>query len=878
MIALDTNELLGRLGLAGKFLDVDPKDYAIRIGDPAKLAADASLVSAYGKNLLDLGQSFVQRFGETQMDVAEQRSATTNEIASTLTAQQNPMAITDYLVDLGQRWVMFLDILRRRGNMFIKHETEGCPPVLAYEYDVVVDGSKLARPVNYSLVRIRPPAGTPATNETHRPYIIIDPRAGHGSGIGGFKSESEVGVALRQGHPVYFCIFRTHPEPTQTIADVCRAEAEFVREVQRLHEKAPKPVIVGNCQGGWAAMLLAATNPDLTGPVVCNGSPLSYWSGVRGKSSLRYTGGLVGGVWPVLLMADLGNGQFDGANLVLNFEAMNPSNTWWHKYYDVFCKGEDEAERYLEFERWWSGFYFMNENEIRWIVDNLFIGNKLARGGVSLDAGQHVDLRNIRAPIIIFASHGDNITPPPQALNWIADIYKDVRQIKARGQKIIYTIHDTIGHLGIFVSSSVAKKQHSQITSALKTIEDLSPGLYEMKIVEVKGEGVDRTYEVDFEERSIEDVLKLDGDRDDELPLSAIARFSQFGADLYQMTLRPFIKSVVSKASAQQLVDSNPLRMRRYAMSDRNPLLTAMVPLAEAVQKNRKPISPDNPFLKMERLYADLIGDMWNVYRDVRDSMVETSIFLWYGSPILRALGTAAIDDRIADAPADNLRVVPEVRLALAQIDTGGFADAVIRMLILLAKSRGAVRQDRLARSHELLTQRLPFSVLSSQTRNHIIHTQSIIVEFERQRALETLPMLLPSVSEREHALEACLFVAGSEEEMDDDVRVMVANLRAALGVTALAPEPKAPEPKAPETKAPEPKAAAPEAMAPKPAAVKAPAAKPAAAVVAPAVAAAEVKATAPKAAAKVMKAKAAVRAEPTNGKVSAGKSNPVKH
>jgi len=244
---------------------------------------------------------------------------------------------------------------------------------------------------------------------------------------------------------------------------------------------------------------------------------------------------------------------------------------------------EDEAERYLEFERWWSGFYFMNENEIRWIVDNLFIGNKLARGGVSLDAGQHVDLRNIRAPIIIFASHGDNITPPPQALNWIADIYKDVRQIKARGQKIIYTIHDTIGHLGIFVSSSVAKKQHSQITSALKTIEDLSPGLYEMKIVEVKGEGVDRTYEVDFEERSIEDVLKLDGDRDDELPLSAIARFSQFGADLYQMTLRPFIKSVVSKASAQQLVDSNPLRMRRYAMSDRNPLLTAMVPLAEAV-------------------------------------------------------------------------------------------------------------------------------------------------------------------------------------------------------------------------------------------------------------------------------------------------------
>ena len=39
------------------------------------------------------------------------------------------------------------------------------------------------------------------------PVIIVDPRAGHGPGIGGFKRESEVGIALHQGHPVYFVIF-----------------------------------------------------------------------------------------------------------------------------------------------------------------------------------------------------------------------------------------------------------------------------------------------------------------------------------------------------------------------------------------------------------------------------------------------------------------------------------------------------------------------------------------------------------------------------------------------------------------------------------------------------------------------------------------------
>ena len=85
---------------------------------------------------------------------------------------------------------------------------------------------------------------------TRRPYIIIDPRAGHGAGIGGFKSDSQVGVALAHNHPVYFVIFFQQPEPSQTLADVTAAEGRFVREVGLRHPNAPKPVIIGNCQGG----------------------------------------------------------------------------------------------------------------------------------------------------------------------------------------------------------------------------------------------------------------------------------------------------------------------------------------------------------------------------------------------------------------------------------------------------------------------------------------------------------------------------------------------------------------------------------------------------------------------------------------------------
>ena len=266
----------------------------------------------------------------------------------------------------------------------------------------------MKHPVNYRLLRIIPPQGT-VVNDQSRPFVIIDPRAG-GGGIGGFKEDSQVGVALRAGHAVYFVAFGPHPQPGQTLTDVTWAEAEFVREVARRHPNAPNPIVIGNCQGGWATLLLAATNPDITGPLVINGAPLAYWSGPLGPDPMRYNGGLFGGVVPALLFSDLGHGEFDGAHLVMNFELLNPSRNYWGKYFDLYQDPEGGRERFLEFERWWGGFHFMNEAEIRWIIEQLFVGNRLARGEAYLEHGRQVDLKSIRSPVIVFASFGDNIT------------------------------------------------------------------------------------------------------------------------------------------------------------------------------------------------------------------------------------------------------------------------------------------------------------------------------------------------------------------------------------------------------------------------------------------------------------------------------------
>ena len=436
-----------------------------------------------------------------------------------------------YVVDAWQRGVLTADVLRERGNIFEAHEAAGAPAVLCYDYDVIVDGRDLKPPVNYMLLRIRPPEGVEVL-DWKRPYMIIDPRAGHGPGIGGFKSDSQVGVALHGGHPVYFVVFRQRPEPGQTIADVASAEAEFVKEIVRRHPLSPQPAIVGNCQGGWATLLLAACNPDITGPIVINGAPLAAWSGVEGRNPMRYNGGLLGGALPAAVLADLGGGQFDGANLVLNFESGNPGSTWFRKYYDLFADVDNGAERFLEFEKWWGGFYFLNAAEIRWILDHIFIGNKLSRGEALLDHGHSVDLKAIRAPIIVFASHGDNITSPQQALNWIVDTYVDELEIKIRGQRIIYMVHELVGHLGIFVSASIAKKEHSEIVSILKTIEALPPGLYEMVIEEKHGDGIHARFQVSFKDRHMTDILALNVDgRGEEADFGAVARLSTLAVE-----------------------------------------------------------------------------------------------------------------------------------------------------------------------------------------------------------------------------------------------------------------------------------------------------------------------------------------------------------
>ncbi|WP_028218967.1 DUF3141 domain-containing protein [Paraburkholderia oxyphila] len=706
-----------------------------------------------------------------------------------------PLSLWQYALDGAQRWLLFLETLRVRGNEFVERSAQGLKPVLHFDHEVVLDARAFERPVNYALLRIVPPDGV-RVDPRNRPWLIIDPRAGHGPGIGGFKDDSQAGVALRAGHPVYFVVFFPDPEPGQTLIDVCAAEQKFVSKVRELHPDSPRPAIVGNCQGGWAAMMLASSSPQDTGPIVINGAPMSYWSGAwsegEGDNPMRYAGGLLGGTWLASLSADLGNGKFDGAHLVQNFENLNPANTLWDKYRYLYTNIDTEPPRFLDFERWWGGYYLMNREEIEWITRNLFIGNRLWSGEVRGTGGKMFDLREIRSPIILFASLGDNITPPQQAFNWVADLYGSTEEIKVRGQVIVGLVHQDIGHLGIFVSGKVAKKEHTQIASVLETIETLPPGLYGMSITERPGKDGATEYEVALLEHRLEDVVARANrlGRVDEKPFEAVVEVSEFNQRAYELFAQPFVQAMSNEMSARMLRELHPLRSQRWAWSDLNPWLGWLPGAAGMARENRQPVAAEAPLRRIEQNFSDFVSASLEYGRAVRDAGAEALFFGLYANLYALDQGERPIARHDSAMRATDSRELPFVKEALGSISEGGYTEALARVSFLLARKGVPLPLALLERRQELIHAYAGYlpDVPADQWRR-IRGEQEIIARFEPDEAVATLPALLADPADRQRLMtlldmllsdERVLSQAPAEEQLE-----MLERIR-----TSLAPQP----------------------------------------------------------------------------------------
>jgi hypothetical protein len=681
-------------------------------------------------------------------------------------------ALPEYVVDAFQRSVLFVDLLRQRGDEEIEITSRPMATVLSFGHEVLMDGRSLPRPINYTLSRILPPPDV-AIDRRKRPVVVVDPRAGQGPGVGGFKAASEIGDALNAGHPVYFIGFGAMPAPGQQFLDVVEGQVSFFERVVKLHPEAPRPFAIGNCQAGYQTLMVAILRPDLFGPCLVAGSPMSYWQGVHGKNPMRYAGGLLGGSWLSAMTSDFGKGKIDGTGLILNFDILNPANWLWGKQYEVYTHVDTNARRYLTFEKWWGDFIQLNGDELQFLVDNLFIGDKLSRNQLQSSNGTVFDLRSITSPIIVFTSTKDNISPPPQTLGWILDLYRDVDDIRATGRTIVYCVSQEIGHLAIFVSSKVGAKEDEEFVQLMDVIDCLPPGLYEMVIsprpADVPAAGfVTGNWIARFEARSLDDVRALGRNSpEDDRAFAAVARLSEVNLSIYRTFMQPFVRAFANKPMADLTLALNPLRLSYTIFGDKNPWMKGMQPLASAVSAARRPVAADNPLLTLQTKVSEQITSGLESYRAARDRLEEQIFFGFYGSPFVQALLGINAESIVRPAPETS----PETLAARqaqtgayeSMLKTGGFDEALTRaVLYILAANRMLDQRCALA----LNVARQQLMRLSLGEFKILVRDQFFVLQLEPERAIEVLPSLVPDKDAQKALLDQMRVIAGAGDPL----------------------------------------------------------------------------------------------------------------
>ena len=154
---------------------------------------------------------------------------------------------------------------------------------------------------------------------------------------------------------------------------------------------------------------------------------------------------------------------------------------------------------------------------------------------------------------------------------------------------------NSIGHLGIFVSGSVAKKEHDQFASNIDLIDALPPGLYEAVMTpkdpdDPSAELILGDYLLCFEARSLDDIRALGSNSAEvDREFATVARLSDINLGLYRTFVQPWIRAWVNESSAEWMRRCHPLRMQYEFFSGANPLLQ---PLSSDTSNSEKAAGP----------------------------------------------------------------------------------------------------------------------------------------------------------------------------------------------------------------------------------------------------------------------------------------------
>jgi hypothetical protein len=316
------------------------------------------------------------------------------------------------------------------------------------------------------------------------------------------------------------------------------------------------------------------------------------------------------------------------------------------------------------------------------------------------------------------------------------------------GRTIVYLRHASIGHLGIFVSGEVARREHRELLGAVETINALPAGLYEMLIDDLP----DTQYAVRFEPRRIADIHgEVPPPRDDDREFALVERASSINNSVYDGFIRPWLRPLINEPTADLLRKAHPFHQQQVLWSSSNPALWWLAGSAAQVRNERRPAATDNPLLAWQALFSNQVQDTLNAYRDLRDATQELCFYGVYGA-LNQLSGNVPTRDLQAHAENHDKALLERLQTALP---LGGLMEALVRILFLLDRdsdARGKANLDKLLEQMQRLLQ--DHSVEPLDLRD-TLQTQKMLVLTYPQESLQSLPLLLPETEERQQVLAA---------------------------------------------------------------------------------------------------------------------------
>lgn len=176
-------------------------------------------------------------------------------------------------------------------------------------------------------------------------------------------------------------------------------------------------------------------------------------------------------------------------------------------------------------------------------------------------------------------------------------------------------------------------------------------------------------------------------------------------------------------------------------------MMRLVTPLADYVRAKRTPASADNPLIATQEQFSKTMVDTLNLFRDLRDDLVERTFHAVYGSPLIQtACGISQNDGPPRPRPGllpSVLAAAEEERRRLkGRIAEGNALDAAARVLVYIGKAQHRIDKSTFGALRKLL---LAHPEVSPAEFKAAVREQWAILAVDERAAIEALPQLLPA-------------------------------------------------------------------------------------------------------------------------------------